>query len=254
MRRRSYAALLGLAVAWACQPVAPDIFAAAPHAAARAPQGSGSDDTAPRDDPSPPGTYLGRELAPTMTFHGADWLTRPERDDEEDTSGLHARLGLRPGQVACDIGAGNGYHTLKMASAVAPGGTAVAVDIQPEMLELLAARAEQAGITNVRRVTSTPDDPKLAAGTCDLILLVDVYHELSDPATMLGHLRDALSPTGTIALLEFRGEDPDVPIKALHKMTKAQILREFSANGLRLAGEYDGLPWQHLMFFAAAPK
>ncbi len=200
-----------------------------------------------------PGFYLGRELAPTMTFHGADWLTRDERDDEENTTLMHARLGLSPGDVACDIGAGNGYHALKMARAVAPTGKVLAVDIQPQMLDLLDARAREAGITNVQRVLSTQTDPKLADGACDLILLVDVYHELEDPAAMLGHLRRALSPKGRIALLEFRAEDPDVPIKALHKMSKAQILREYEANGLQLAGAFDGLPWQHLMFFTAAP-
>ena len=166
---------------------------------------------------------------------------------------MHAQLGLSPGDVACDIGAGNGYHSLKMARAVGPSGKVLAVDIQPQMLDLLDARAREAGVTNVQRVLSAQTDPKLPDGACDLILLVDVYHELEDPAAMLGHLRRALSPKGRIALLEFRAEDPNVPIKELHKMSKAQILREYEANGLKLSAEFDGLPWQHLMFFTAAP-
>lgn len=199
----------------------------------------------------PAGTYLGRTLATTMSFHGADWLTRPERDAEEDTTAMHAQLGLSSGQIACDIGAGNGYHALRMAKAVAPRGRVLAVDIQPEMLAMLRARAEEQGINNVELVEGKLADPRLAAGACDLILLVDVYHEFSDPAAMLGHLARALSPGGRIALLEFRGEDPEVPIKALHKMTKAQIVKEFAASDLQVVGEFDGLPWQHLMFFGA---
>lgn len=207
-------------------------------------------DALARDDP--PGTYLGRTLAPTMTHHGAGWLTRPERDDEENTTAMHAQLGLEAGQTACDLGAGNGYHTLKMAEAVAPGGRAVAVDIQPEMLALLQARAKEADVDNVELVLGEPSDPKLPPGTCDLVLLVDVYHELDDPAAVLGHLREALTPRGRIALLEFRAEDPEVPIKELHKMSREQILREYEANGLRLDAEYRGLPWQHMMFFVPA--
>jgi ubiquinone/menaquinone biosynthesis C-methylase UbiE len=198
-----------------------------------------------------PGTYMGRTLAPTMTYHGAAWLTRPERQAEENTERMHAELGLRPGDVACDLGAGNGYHTLKMARAVGPSGRAIAVDIQQEMLDLLVARARDEGVTNVEIVLGGTNDPKLPPGTCDLILLVDVYHELDQPAAMLRHLRRALTPDGRIALLEFRAEDPDVPIKELHKMSKSQILLEFGANGLDLVMSYDDLPWQHMMFFSA---
>lgn len=197
----------------------------------------------------PPGTYMGRELADTMSHLGADWLTRAERDAEEDTTLMHAQLGLQPGDVVCDIGAGNGYHTLRMAKAVGDAGKAIGVDLQPQMLALLRERAATEGIGNVETILATADDPKLPPETCDLILLVDVYHELSDPAAVLGHLSRALDSGGRIALLEYRAEDPDVPIKRLHKMSKAQILAEFGANSLRLESEFDGLPWQHMMFF-----
>lgn len=206
---------------------------------------------------------MGRRIAPTMSHEGADWLTRSEREEEERASKMLEELRLRPGDVACDVGAGNGYHTLELAKRVAPGGRALAVDIQPEMLTLLEARAKSAGISNVELVLGTPLDPKLPAGACDLILLADVYHELEDPAGMLAKLRAALSrrggePTGQLVLLEFRAEDDTVPIKPEHKMSRAQILRELEANGFALARSYDELPWQHLMFFrssqGAAPR
>jgi ubiquinone/menaquinone biosynthesis C-methylase UbiE len=199
---------------------------------------------------------MGRRIAPTMSHEGADWLTRSEREEEERASKMLEELRLRPGDVACDVGAGNGFHTLELAKRVAPGGRAIAVDIQPEMLTLLEARAKSAGISNVELVLGTPLDPKLPAGACDLILLADVYHELDDPAGMLAKLRAALSrrgegPTGQLVLLEFRAEDDTVPIKPEHKMSRAQILRELEANGFALARSYDELPWQHLMFFRA---
>lgn len=235
--------VLALAIG-ACQRPGPD-GAEAPERAA--PSSPAADAPAAES----PGTYMGRTLAPTMTHHGAAWLTRPERQAEEDTAQMHAQLGLRPGDVTCDVGAGNGYHTLKMARAVAPSGRAIAVDIQQEMLDLLVARARDEGVTNVEIVLGDTSDPKLPPGTCDLILLVDVYHELDQPAAMLGHLRRALTPDGRIAILEFRAEDPDVPIKELHKMSKSQILLELGANGLELVMSYDELPWQHMMLFSA---
>jgi SAM-dependent methyltransferase len=229
----------------------------APLATDEAPGPAAPAPAAPGPAPSPPAEawthYLGRELAPTMSHEGADWLTRPERDAEENTTLLHRQLGLRPGDVACDLGAGNGYHTLRMAQAVGKKGRVYAIDLQPQMLYALRQRAEAAGLSNIAYVRANTDDPKIEPGRCDLILIVDVYHELSDPAAVLGHLSRALTPRGRIALVEFRAEDPDVPIKALHKMSRAQILREYEANGLQLADEFDGLPWQHLMFFRPAP-
>jgi SAM-dependent methyltransferase len=200
--------------------------------------------------PEAAGHYMGRRIAPTMSHHGADWLVRPEREAEEATSRMLAELALEPGDVACDLGSGNGYHTLAMARAVAPTGRAIAIDIQPEMLELLRERARAQGIANVETLLAEPRDPKIPPRTCDLLLLADVYHELDDPAGMLAHLRGALRDGGSLALLEFRGEDAAVPIKPEHKMTRAQILRELTANGYRLVREFAGLPWQHLLFFA----
>ncbi len=198
--------------------------------------------------------YMGRTLARTMSHHGADWLTRDNRDDEENTTRMHEHLGLGPGMTACDLGAGNGYHSLLMASAVSPEGSVYASDLQPEMLELLRTRAKAAGTENVVTLQATDADPKFPAGACDRILIVDVYHELSDPPAVLERLRASLSATGEIVLLEYRAEDPDVPIRPLHKMSKAQILAEYEASGLALTREFDDLPWQHMMFFAPADR
>lgn len=193
---------------------------------------------------------MGRRIAPTMSHHGAAWLTRAERDEEENTQLLLEQLELHPGQTACDLGAGNGYHALRMARAVAPGGEVVAVDIQPEMLALLRGRARAAGIDNVKTIVGTRTDPELGTKRCDLILLVDVYHELSEPEAMLKAMKAALRPEGRIALVEFRAEDPAVPIKPLHKMSKAQMVAELASVGLVPVKSFDGLPWQHLVFFA----
>ena len=195
-------------------------------------------------------SFMGRTIAETMSHHGAGWLVRPERQAEEDTAQLLEELELQRGSVACDLGAGNGYHTLRMAKKVGPRGTVVAVDIQPEMLSMLRARAKEAGLENVEFILGTQTDPKLGESRCDLILLVDVYHELSDPAFMLQAMKRALRPQGRIALVEYRAEDPEVPIKPLHKMSKAQMKKEFGSAGMRPVRSFDGLPWQHLVFFA----
>jgi len=199
--------------------------------------------------PRPLKRFKGRQIAPTMTFHGAPWLTRPERPQEENTARLLEALKVQPGQTVCDMGCGNGYYTLDLAKLVGPTGRVLAVDIQPEMLHLLSERAKQANLTNVELIENTPIDPKLPDGSLDLILLVDVYHEFSYPVHMLREMREALKPDGRIALVEFRAEDPTVPIKPLHKMTKRQILKEYQPAGFKLVEEFDGLPWQHLMFF-----
>jgi ubiquinone/menaquinone biosynthesis C-methylase UbiE len=207
----------------------------------------------PAPDPAPQ-IFEGREIAQTMSYLGADWLTRPERDAEENTTLLHAELGLAPGDVACDVGAGNGYHTLLMAAAVGPTGQVIASDLQPQMLELLQARAEAAGVSNLRTVQAKLGDPALPVASCDLILLVDVYHEFAQPEQALAVIRAALKDGGRVALVEYREEDPDVPIKPLHKLSKAQILAEYLPRGFELVGQFDGLPWQHLMFFGRAPE
>jgi ubiquinone/menaquinone biosynthesis C-methylase UbiE len=199
--------------------------------------------------PPPVKEYKGREIAQTMHYLGAPWLTRDSREREEDCKTMLAALHLKPGDVVCDLGCGNGFYTLKLAKLVGDKGKVVAVDIQREMLELLKDRAAEEKITNIEPVLGTVVDPKLPAGSLDLVLLVDVYHEFSNPEEMLAAIRKSLKPSGRIALAEFRAEDPNVPIKPLHKMSKAQIMKEFPPNGFKLVEEFDKLPWQHLMFF-----
>jgi SAM-dependent methyltransferase len=196
--------------------------------------------------------YLGREIAQTMHYTGAEWLTRESREREEDTATLLRVLDLREGQTVADLGCGNGFYTLKLAKLVGERGRVLAVDIQPEMLELLNKRAAEAHVPNVSTLLADAADPHLPPGEVDLVLMVDVYHELSNPPEVLAAVRRSLKPDGHIALVEFRAEDPKVPIKPLHKMSKAQILKEFSANGFILTGQFDKLPWQHLMFFGRA--
>jgi len=193
--------------------------------------------------------YMGRRIADTMGYLGAPWLIRETRELEENPSVVLEQLGIKPGMSVCDLGCGNGFYTLLMAQKVGPTGKVYAVDIQPEMLQLLSRRAAEAKIEQIDMIHSTVRDAKLPEGKVDLLLLVDVYHEFSHPEEMLASIRKSLSPEGVIALVEFRGEDPRVPIKPLHKMTKKQILKEYQANGFRLVREFDGLPIQHLMFF-----
>ena len=214
-------------------------------AAAEEPAASAADESIPPAKPK----YKGREIAVTMHYLGAPWLTRESRQREEDCAMLLKALDVKPGQAVCDIGCGNGFYTLQLAKLVGIQGKVLAVDIQPEMLHLLSERAKEQQITNIELIEGTPVDPKLPAESVDLILLVDVYHELSHPEQMLRTMRRALKSGGRIALAEFRLEDRSVPIKLLHKMSKKQILKEFPANGFKLVEQFDKLPWQHLMFF-----
>jgi len=193
--------------------------------------------------------YRGREIAQTMHFLGAPWLTRESRDREEEPAKLMKALKLKPGMTVCDLGCGNGFYTLKMAKEILPGGKVLAVEIQKEMLDLLDRRATKEGIENYQPILGTVVDPKLPDNAVDLILVVDVYHEMDHPVEMLAALRKSLSEHGRLALVEFRAEDPNVPIKELHKMSKAQILKEIPPNGFKLVEQYDDLPWQHVMFF-----
>lgn len=199
--------------------------------------------------PRPRKRYKGRQIAQTMSFHGAGWLIRTNREEEEDGARMLACLHVAPGQTVVDFGCGNGYHTLRLAQLVGETGRVLAVDIQPEMLRLLEARAQAEGITNVEPILSRQHDPSLPAAQADLILMVDVYHELSYPEEVLRGLRQALRPKGRVVLVEFRAEDPLVPIKPEHKMTRKQVLKELTPNGFKLVEEFDQLPWQHVMFF-----
>ena len=199
--------------------------------------------------PAAVSVYKGRRVAMTMHYRGAEWLIRNEREREERCSLMLANLGIKPGMTVCDMGCGNGFYALQLAKMVGPKGQVLGVDIQPEMLKFLRDRMEQKNINNITPILGSLHDPRLPKGQVDLVLLVDVYHEFSHPEQMLKSIRDSLKPTGVVALLEYRSEDPKVPIKLLHKMSKNQILKEFPPNGFKLVREYDKLPWQHMMFF-----
>lgn len=202
-----------------------------------------------QEAPPPLKEYLGREVAQTMHWSGAAWLVRHKREREEATTLMRSELRVKPGMVVCDMGCGNGYHTLPLAEAVGEKGKVYAVDVQPEMIEMLRQRIKEKGLKNIEPINSLYHDPKLPPNTCDMILMVDVYHEFSHPVQMLAGMRAALKPDGLLVLAEYRSEDETVPIKVEHKMSKAQINKEMQANGFELRREFDGLPWQHLMFF-----
>jgi len=198
--------------------------------------------------------YLGRPIAQTMHFTGASWLLRESREKEEACAQMLTELKLKSGMSVCDLGCGNGFYSLKMAETIGKRGQVLAVDIQPEMLVMLRKRCEKDGIENISPILGSLHDPRLPPESVDLILLVDVYHEFSHPVYMLKAMHNALKKDGRIALLEYRAEDPKVPIKPLHKMSKAQAIKEFATNGFKLSSEFDGLPWQHMLFFSRADK
>lgn len=191
----------------------------------------------------------GRHYAFVMGAAGADWLDRPERELEEAPEKALDALGIEKGWVVGDIGAGSGYMTVRLAERVGPGGTVYANDIQPEMLRLLQQRLVTTRLANVVPVLGTMDDPKLPASMLDLELLVDVYHELSEPQGMLHHLRDALKPGGRLVLLEYRKEDPSIPIILEHKMTVGEAKLEVEHEGFHLAKVDESLPRQHILIF-----
>jgi SAM-dependent methyltransferase len=192
--------------------------------------------------------YLGREIAPVMGHQAAGWLERPEREAEERTDLLVRELRLRRGDVVADLGAGSGYFSFRMARLL-PQGRVLAVDVQPEMLDIIRQRQRDGAPRNVEPVLAKPDDPGLAPASVDLVLLVDVYHELARPCEVMLGVKRALRPGGRVALVEYRAEDPRVPIKPLHKMTQRQAVRELEAVGLKWQRTVDVLPLQHLMFF-----
>jgi protein-L-isoaspartate O-methyltransferase len=197
--------------------------------------------------------YMGREIAIVMGHLGAGWLERPEREKEEQPKKLLAILDLKPGQVVADIGAGSGYHSVRMAKKVGLRGKVLAVDIQKEMLDIIRTRMKQEDIPNIEPILGTETDPKLPAGSVDLILMVDVYHEFAYPFEMTEALVKALKPGGRLVFVEFRKEDRTVPIKELHKMTKDQVLREMGPHPLRHVKTVESLPWQHVIIFEKKP-
>lgn len=204
--------------------------------------------------PPPLTEYQGRIIAQTMHWSAAGWLIRHKREREEASTLMREKLALKPGMTVCDMGCGNGYHTLPMAQQVGPQGRIYAVDVQPEMVDLLRQRLQKHDQPNIVPVVGLYHDPRLPENSCDLILCVDVYHEFSHPAHMLAAMRKALKPGGCVVLVEFRSEDDSVPIKPEHKMSKEQIMKELTSNGFALAREFDGLPWQHMMWFEAADR
>ena len=193
--------------------------------------------------------YMGREIAQVMGHTGADWLERREREKEEAPTKLHEILKVKAGDVVADIGAGSGYHTFRLADKVGAKGKVYAVDIQPEMLEIIKKRMKEKKIENVVPVRGTETDPKLPDGSIDMILLVDVYHEFSYPWEMTKAMVKALKPGGRMAFVEFRMEDEKVPILLVHKMTQKQVLKEMAPHPLKWIKTDDSLPWQHVIFF-----
>lgn len=200
--------------------------------------------------PQPVEVYKGRRVAQTMHFLGAEWLIRNTREREERCSVMLATLGVKRGMTICDMGCGNGFYTLPMAKMVGAEGHVYGVDIQPEMLKMLNDRGDREGVRNFTPILGAFHDPRLPKAKVDMILCVDVYHEFSYPEPMLRGMRESLAPGGTVVLVEYRGEDPQVPIKPEHKMTKPQIMKELTANGFKLVKQFDKLPWQHMMWFA----
>ena len=193
--------------------------------------------------------YLGREISAVMGWQGASWLERQERDREERTDLLLAALMLKPGLVVADIGAGTGYLSRRMAPAVMPGGKVWAVDVQPEMISLLQAGVKRSGLTQIEAKLSAVDDVKLPASSLDLAVMVDVYHELAYPYEVMASLLKALKPGGRLVFVEYKAEDPLVPIKQLHKMSEVQIKREAAVFALEWERTVRTLPWQHVVVF-----
>ncbi|HWX21021.1 MAG TPA: methyltransferase domain-containing protein [Candidatus Binatia bacterium] len=193
--------------------------------------------------------FLGREIAHVMGHQAADWLERPERATEENTGRLLEELKLKPGEVVADIGAGTGYYSRRLARKVGTAGRVLAVDIQPEMLVLLTNRTTAEGITNIVPVLGTVTDPKLPGRSVDLVLLVDVYHEFDFPFEMMEATCRSLKPGGRIVFVEFRAEDPKVPIKPVHKMSEAQVKKEMAVQPLEWVQTIEVLPRQHIIVF-----
>jgi SAM-dependent methyltransferase len=193
--------------------------------------------------------YMGREIAHVMGHEGADWLERPERTEEENPDKMVELLGIKPGQAVADIGAGSGYITQRLAAKAGSSGKVYAVDIQQEMLDLIAKKMKSRGVRNVTPVLGTIKNPNLPTNAVDLVVMVDVYHEFSEPEAMMRHIVESLKPGGRVAFVEYRAEDPNVPIKRVHKMSEAQVKKEAAAAGLKWEVTLEDLPRQHLIIF-----
>ena len=194
-------------------------------------------------------TGVQRQPAPVMGVGGADWLVRPERIQEEQPDRMLAALDIPKGAVVADVGAGVGYHVWRLAEIVGPTGKVIAEDIQEGMIQLLRKNIESRKLRNVEIILGTPTDPKLPSNSVDLVLMVDVYHEFSEPITMMKHIRNSLKPGGRVALVEFRKEDPNVPIQPMHKMSLQEVRSELEPMGFKFQRSYEFLPWQHILIF-----
>ncbi len=192
--------------------------------------------------------YMGREIAYVMGYQGIEWLERPEREQEEKVSKLIRNLKLLPSDTIADIGAGSGYHTFKMAPYL-ERGLVYAVDIQDEMLDVIAYRSDKSGQNNVSIIKSSETNLFLDKNSITKALLVDVYHEFSHPKEIMTSLYEAMKPGGKLYLVEYRGEDVTIPIKPIHKMTESQAILEMQAVGFRFKKNIDNLPWQHFLVF-----
>lgn len=204
-----------------------------------------------------PGVHplTGRQIAGVCGFGGCEvWLERPEREQEENPDGALDALNLKPGMTVADVGAGTGFMSLKMAKRVGASGKVYAEDVQPEMLAKVRENAGRAKLANVVTVQGSYTDPMLPKGQMDLILLVDVYHEFSEPQKMLRGIRSALKPDGRLVLLEYRKEDPKIPIREEHKMTVAEVKTELEAEGFKLSQVIEALPRQHILILTLASR
>jgi len=195
----------------------------------------------------------GRVLAPTMSVAGAGWLERPERESEEAPSKAIEALDLKPGMVVADIGAGSGYYTSRMAQKVGATGQVYATDIQQGMIDIINRRIGVEKLANVTPILSAMDDPALPKGALDLAIMVDVYHELAAPQVFLRRLRESFKPEGRLVLLEYRKEDPRIPILEVHKMSVAEVKVELEAEGFVIEKVIDTLPWQHIIVLRLKP-
>ena len=196
----------------------------------------------------------GRQYAGAMGIEGAPWLVRSEREQEEEPDRALDELKIVKGSTVADIGAGVGYMSWRLAERVGPTGKVYANDIQPQMLDQLRKNVERRHLTNVETILGEPDDPKLPQGRFDLVLMVDVYHEFTRPQSMLRHIRESLKADGRVVLIEYRAEDPNVPIVPLHKMTVEQVKAELEPEGLHLDRVIESLPRQHILIFTRKPS
>lgn len=238
---RAAALLLAAAALFALHPAASAVAAAPRY------------ETAPASRDGIGKRYMGREISGVMGWQGAAWLEREEREREERTDLLLQSLDLRPGLVVADVGAGTGYLSRRLAAAVGASGKVLAVDVQPEMVRLLRKLPRRPGDAPIEVSLAASDDARLPPASVDLAIMVDVYHELAWPHEVLASIVRALKPGGRVAFVEYRAEDPRVPIKPLHKMSEAQVRREAEVHPLVWERTVDRLPWQHLIVFRKAP-